>query len=76
MFFLTFRSFLDKVKYMNLEEKKQNLMQLIQQKSAQYNQIDNARLGLNNEILMLQGKIDMLNELLKEETPKEDLPKA
>ena len=52
---------------MTLEEKKQNLMQLIQQKSAQYNQIDNARLGLNNEILMLQGKIDMLNELLREE---------
>ena len=63
---------------MTLQERKQNLMKLIQQKSAQYQQVDNMRTGLNNEILMLQGKLNILDELLAEEEKevKDELPKA
>ena len=63
---------------MTLQERKQNLMKLIQQKSVQYQQVDNMRTGLNNEILMLQGKLNILDELLAEEEKevKDELPKA
>ena len=62
---------------MDYQTKKQELVKIIQQKSAQYQQVDNMRTGLNNEILMLQGKLNILDELLAEEEKevKDELPK-
>jgi peptidoglycan hydrolase CwlO-like protein len=54
----------------NLQERRQQLATLIQQKSAQYTQIDNARLQLNNEILKIEGQINLLDEMIKEEKLK------
>ena len=51
---------------MILETRKQDLLKQIQQKSAQYNQVENVRTQLSNEILMLKGKLDILEELIEE----------
>ena len=53
-----------------LEEKKQNLSQLMNEKVSKLQQIENTRNQLTTEIIELRGKISLIEELLKAETPK------
>lgn len=49
-----------------LEEKKEFLTQLMQQKVGSLGQIDNARNQLTTEIVEIRGQIALLAELIKE----------
>ena len=54
------------IKYMDLKLKKQDLVKVIKEKSTQYQQIENARIQLNNEILMIKGQLDLIEDMIKE----------
>jgi hypothetical protein len=56
----------------NFEEKKKFLTTLIQQKGEQYKKIESAEIQLKNEILMIKGQLDLLDEMLKEEKSKSE----
>jgi hypothetical protein len=56
----------------NFEEKKKLLTTLIQQKGEQYKKIESAEIQLKNEILMMKGQLDLLDEMLKEEKSKSE----
>jgi len=51
---------------MDLKLKKQDLVKVIKEKSTQYQQIENARIQLNNEILMIKGQLDLIEDMIKE----------
>jgi len=53
-----------------LTEKKKVLNETLSQKVAELQQMENARNQLTTEIIELRGKINLIEELLKEETPK------
>lgn len=55
----------------NLEERKKNLEASLNLKVTQFQNLDNARNNLANEIISLRGKLEMLEELLKEEKEKD-----
>ena len=57
-----------------LDEKKKNLETELSSKAQQFQDLDNLRNNLANEILRLRGKIDMLEELLKEEKKDAERP--
>ena len=52
----------------NIEERKQSLEQLFAQKNEELKKIENYKVNLTNELLMLKGKIDLLREMEKENT--------
>lgn len=54
-----------------LEEKKKALEVELQQKVQQFQNADNIRNSLANEITEMRGKLQMLNELITEEPSKE-----
>jgi len=57
-----------------LDEKKKNLETELSSKAQQFQDLDNLRNNLANEILRLRGKIDMLEELIKEEKKDAERP--
>lgn len=57
----------------SLQERKKAIELQLQQKTSQLQGIENARSQLTAEVLELRGKLNLLNELLKE--IPEDKPK-
>lgn len=55
----------------NLLERKKTLEGLIQRKVVEFQNIETLRNKLTTEIIELKGKVDLLNELIKEETQKD-----
>lgn len=55
----------------NLLERKKTLEGFLQQKVSEFQNIENLRNKLTTEIIELKGKLDLLNELIKEETQKD-----
>ncbi|HEC63659.1 MAG TPA: hypothetical protein ENI23_00030 [bacterium] len=56
---------------MELKEKKKTLEVQIQEKVNRFQNIENVRNQLANEITEMRGKLQMLNELIDEETKPE-----
>ena len=56
---------------MNLQEKKIALEALVNTKLQELQGAENARNSLSAEILELKGQIKLIDEMLKEEKPKE-----
>lgn len=54
---------------MNIKDRKTALTILVQQKRAFLNEIENRRQVLITEIVHMEGKLELLAELEKEETP-------
>ena len=55
----------------NLLEKKKNLETILRTKIQEFQNLENQKNNLANEILKLQGQIDLLNELEKDKEIKE-----
>ena len=55
----------------NLLEKKKNLETILKTKIQEFQNFENQKNNLANEILKLQGQIDLLNELEKDKEIKE-----
>ena len=53
---------------MNLKEKKQQIQTLLQTKLDQLQKLDNIRNQLSTEVIELRGKLNLINELEKDET--------
>ena len=59
---------------MDLQAKKTSLQALLEQKVQQFQNADNIRNQLANEITELRGRIQMLDEIIKE-SPEKEVPK-
>jgi len=53
---------------MDLQRRKTELEQLLQQKVNQFSQLQQAQQNLSQEILILRGKLQLVEELIKEES--------
>jgi hypothetical protein len=51
----------------NILERKNSLEQIFAKKNKELQEIENYKANLINELLMLKGKLDLLNEMSKEE---------
>ena len=58
---------------MNLQEKKISLETLIANKLQELQKIEDTRNNLSAEVLELRGQIKLIDEMLKEEKPKEKI---
>ena len=57
---------------MNLKERKKDLETQLQEKVDRFQNIESVRNQLANEITEMRGKLQMLNELIDEETKPSD----
>ena len=57
---------------MNLKEKRKNIKKAIEHKVNEYNQLENLKQKLKEEILQLQGQLKLINELLKDKGVKDE----
>ena len=56
----------------NIQDREKNLEVMLQQKSNQLQQYENVRNQLVTEIVQIQGKLELLKELEKESSIKEE----
>jgi len=62
----------EKEDIMNLKEKRKNIKKAIEHKVNEYNQLENLKQKLKEEILQLQGQLKLINELLKDKGVKDE----
>jgi len=60
----------EKEDIMNLKERQENIKKAIEHKVNEFNQLENLKQKLKEEILQLQGQLKLIDEIMKEKENK------